>query len=172
MKYTIKWIENKPTSTGKARAIATLTNEQGQDITDVSLWGTNWPNLQTLMVGAVIDGDLVEKQNGQYLNRALYPLKSAPQQAANRSFSPNRGGMAAAQERKSEYIKEAQDRKEISIAYFNAVNNAVNIIGHYAPDSWPSREDYQIELRKWIDWLLDSWRTWEAKPIEDKKQPF
>lgn len=148
--FKIDWIEQKPTSTGKPRAMASITGEDGKQITDVTLWGSNWP-IATLMPGMEVIGTYEEKQNGQYLNKTLHPAMGDKPKGFGGS------GIKAAQERKGEMIKEAQDRKSDSIAYFNSVNSAISMMENVHFEKIDDRKEFIIE---WRDWFLAEYESY------------
>ena len=165
MKYTIATLEVKETSTGKKKANVELTTPDGVSIKNVSIW-EDFPNFQSLTFGAEVEGDLVPAKDPKW-GPTLYPAR---QQSAPRSTGGSMRGVAAAQERKSEYIKEAQERKEESIAFFNATNAAIQIVtGGSEPLSLEEKKDNIIW---WREFFLSEWRKYDAKPEQDKHIPF
>ena len=72
---------------------------------------------------------------------------------------------------KQKGIKDAISRKEKSIAYFNSVNAAIQLICEYGqvpPET--SRDDYfQEEIPKWRDWFYEEWCNWylDSMPVND-----
>ncbi len=145
MKYSIDWSEKKTTSTGKEKIDAHLIGEDLKKHEGVTIWG-DFPNFANLMTGGVVEGDLVEKQNGQFLNKTLYAPKVPGARAGG-------AGVAKAQERKAEYIKEAQDRKEDSIAYFNSVNSAISLLQALGANGM-TNDSVQNFIKTWREWFL------------------
>lgn len=156
MKYKIIWSEKKTTSTGKEKIDATLDDGQ-RTIDKVTIWG-DFPNFAGLMTGHEIEGDIVTKQNGAYTNHTLYPVKVATTPKFGAS-----GGMKM-MEKKAENIKEAQERKSESIAYFNSVNSAIALVGKRLGEI--SEAQMKLELKLWRDWFLSEYETW------NQKEPF
>jgi len=78
------------------------------------------------------------------------------------------GGIAKAQEKKAEYIREAQDRKSESIAYFNSLNCAIQIYAAHKPNIDTEKElgDY---IRRWRDHFLKEWENYNDP---HKEPPF
>lgn len=120
MKYQVEWAEHKSTSKGPTLK-TTLKDEQGVMTEDVTLWGNQWP-IATLVPGAMVEGDVVIKQNGQYTNKTLYPKKEG-----------NMGQMPASL-RRAPKVNEAERNANIQanmrvkaegMAYGNSVTNAV-----------------------------------------------
>lgn len=67
-------------------------------------------------------------------------------------------------------IKDAQDRKEISISYFNSVNSALAVLPHLLPtytDGNPSDEIIQQTIVKWRDWFLSEHREHRQKALAE-----
>jgi hypothetical protein len=60
-----------------------------------------------------------------------------------------------AQKYKAKYIAKAQDKKEESIAFFNSVNSAVNLLSKM--DFYKNREDLKEEIVFWRDWFYEEW---------------
>jgi len=158
MKYKIIWSEKKTTSTGKEKIDATLDDGQ-KTIDKVTIWA-DFPNFAEIKTGHEIEGDLVTKQNGQYTNHTLYPVKVATTSNFGRS-----GGVSKLMDKKAENIKEAQERKAESIAYFNSVNSAIALLSKMGIESM-SESQIRVNLVAWRDWFLKEYEDW------NKGQPF
>lgn len=152
MKYTIEWLERKRTSTGKDKIDATLSD--GKNSIDVTIWD-NFPNFTGLMAGQDVEGDVVTKQNGQYTNKTLYPVKVATTPKFGAS------GVSKLMDKKAEQIEKAQERKSESIAYFNSVNSAIALVGKRLGEV--SEAQMKLELKLWRDWFLSEYENWNAK---------
>lgn len=161
MKYKIIWSEKKTTSTGKEKIDATLDDGQ-RTIDKVTIWG-DFPNFAGLMTGHEVDGDLVTKQNGQYTNHTLYPVKVA----TTSNFGGSRG-VSKLMDKKAENIKEAQERKAESIAFFNSTNSAIALVNAMRDNDVhiPSESELKVTIRAWRDWFLKEYEDW------NKGQPF
>ncbi len=100
------------------------------------------------LYGAIVEGyDIPEtmiEQSGQYLN--LKDIQPKP------AFKGKQ--IAEAQERKAEYIKQAQDRKEDSIAFFNATNAAIALL----KDKDFKDGELQEHIRYWRNWFLKEYK--------------
>jgi hypothetical protein len=143
-KFKIEWFENKPTSTGKARAIVSLKDEGGKMYEGVTMWGTNW-NLAELGSGHEVEGDYKEEQNGQYLNKTLFK----PSVAGGRRD----GGMKAAQERKETMITKAQDQKQLGIEISSTFRDATAItVAQFNGKSFTD-EEFKTKWQEWRNWL-------------------
>jgi len=150
MKYNIVWSERKETSGGKKMIKATLKDDKGVEFTDVAIWDS-FPNFEGIMTGHDIEGDLVVKQNGQYENKSLYPLKVS----TGGSIGANRGGVARNMEVKNENIKQSQDRKEHSIKESSSIRDSVQLaLAEFNADSNVNLEE---RIFHWRKFLLSNW---------------
>lgn len=147
MKYTIDWMEERTTGTGKKFAKTTLVDANGQTHEEVAIWG-DFPSFADLRHGAEVEGDIVVKDNGQYKNKTLYPARQT-------NGRPSSNPMNKVMEKKAEYIKEAQQRKEDSIAFFNANNSAIALLGVYKVPI----EDAKEFIVEWRGWFLDQYES-------------
>lgn len=149
--------------------------------------GTPFPDFDGIVVGRTIDAN--PWRNPTSGKWSVFPPKpqndtgyvSDSFRASTSQNYANKGtGMKAAQERKAEMIEKAQDRKNESIAYFNAVNSAIALLSSHKALISPSNpiasvaSDNEIHLfiTKWRDWFLDEWKKYEAKDVTDKTIPF
>lgn len=153
MKYTIEWLERKRTSTGKDKIDATLSD--GKNSIDVTIWD-NFPNFTGLMAGQDVEGDVVTKQNGQYTNKTLYPVKVATTPKFGAS------GVSKLMDKKAEQIEKAQERKSESIAFFNATNSAITLVSKLGIESM-SEAQIRVSVVSWRDWFLKEYENWNAK---------
>lgn len=160
MIYKIDWLERKTTSTGKQKADTTLMAIDGTKVADVTIW-SDFPNFAELMPGTQLEGDIVTKQNGQYVNRTLYPIRQpgAPRGNAN---------IAKSMERKEKSIEKFQDSKETSILISSSIRDAVQIaleeqktMGGFGMDSFKERFEH------WRGWLIKQ----HQKEINDYLDP-
>lgn len=164
--FTIEWMERKTTSTGKPMIKTSLKDAQGAMQEDVAIWG-DFPNFAALGPGTTVEGDVVSKQNGQYVNKTLYPAR---QPAAPRGGG---AGMKAAQERKAEMIKEAQERKSESVAYFNSINVAIQFITAFRNEmDLQNADDIFGAVLMYRDKLLKEWQEYEKGDYQNKHQAF
>lgn len=169
MKFTIEWSEKKTTSTGKEKLDANLKDETGTITEHATIWG-DFPGFAEIMTGHTVEGDLVSKQNGQFLNHTLYPIKPKPATGTGGGMR----GVAAAQERKAKFIEEAQDRKSESIAYFNATNSAIQLVSslpEFRQGCTTSTGLFEIIVRT-RDQFLAEWQKYENADYADKHKPF
>lgn len=80
MRYTVEWIENKQTKTGKPFKVVSLKDESGKTTESVSAFDFKFPALDTLTPGATIEGEI--QIDGTYKNlmselKPLHSLKKA-----------------------------------------------------------------------------------------------
>lgn len=166
MQYTIDWMEKKQVA-GKNIYRATLKDISGRIEEDITIW-QDFPGFADLSPGARIEGDVVSKQNGKYVNKSLYPPRNAKPGAS--TFSPRPSGAVSAAKITSESVKQSQMKKESSIAYFNAINSAIALMeARKLTDDDEVLKDFIIY---WRDWFLSEWRKYDALPHEDKHEAF
>lgn len=133
---TVTSVEVKTTSTGKPFKGCALGD--GRKINVFS----DHPLYPEIEQGFDIPDTLIY-QKGQYWNL------SDPSRRAQK------GASTRANNARSADIKEAQDRKETSIAFFNATNGAVELIARMGGDTnWDSTDEIQKKIRFWRDWFL------------------
>jgi len=155
-KFKVEWVEEKVTSTGKKKLDITLVSEEGENIDGVTIW-EGFPNFSAIKAGDELEGDLVSKQNGQYLNKTLYapkPVNSSP--GSKSGFT----GGTKMMEQKAKNIEEAQKRKSESIAYFNSVNSAIALVGKDGSDI----NTVKNNIIYWRDWFLAEYDKWNEQP--------
>lgn len=151
MKYIIQKADRKTTATGKDKIDATL-DDSTKLIEGVTIWG-DFPGFAYLVIGQSIEGDVVEKQNGQYTNRTLYAPKTP-------STTPQRGAGAItkAMDKKAENIEKAQDNKSLGVKISATMGHAVNIVLAQIKDD-PIRDEGAIKqmITNWRKWLWENW---------------
>lgn len=157
MKYTIEWCEKKTTSTGKQKLDATLKDESGASYDNVTIWG-DFPNFSELAPGFTVEGEVVEKQNGQYLNKTLYAPK-APK-AVGSTFKQKM--IEDTMAKKEESIRRIQTDKEENIKLMSAQRDAVLLVTTFYTDvaeatPFPDRETFiKAKVVEFRDWLLSA----------------
>lgn len=164
IKYKVQTLEKKSTSKG-AIIEATLIDFNGIEVSKVAIF-SDFPNFSSITFGTEVIGDIKVKQNGQYENKYLVPERTNGWGGGKRAPSVNMGKIM---EQKAENIKEAQERKNDSISFFNATNSAIAIVVKEASLDFP--EDVQKKIVFWRDWFLSEWHKYEADPNKGK-QPF
>lgn len=150
MSYTIEWMEKK-TWEGKNLINATLEGQGEVTIWELDKDGKTFPGFADLQPGGTVDGTVwVNPKNGK---KTLYPPKE---------FVPRGVSQAI---RKAD-IKEAQDRKEESIAFFNATNAAIAIVKETTDlKVLPiSKSSIQSQIREWRDWFLTEHKHYKENP--------
>lgn len=60
-------------------------------------------------------------------------------------------------------LKDAQYRKGLSIAFFNATNNAINLVPHLTP--MKDEKDILKKVSEIRDWLLEEHKTYYAEVV-------
>lgn len=166
MKYLINKIEIGQTATGVKKATVDLTSSEGQEITGVTLWASNWPLLDNLAQGQEVEGEYQEKQNGQWLNKNLYPPKP-PVQAGG--FKGNGAGIAGNMQRKEAGIEKAQNNKEHGIKVAGTMGGATNLaIAEFNSYNNPNttRPTLEFLIEKWRKYL---WANWDK---DEETVPF
>lgn len=159
MKIIINKWEVSQTTTGKTKATADITGKEGEELTGVTFWKDGWANFDEIKEGTELEGDYVEKQNGQWLNKTFYAPKPVST-GATRSA----GAITKAQEKKAEMIEKAQDNKEEGIKVSATMRDAVQCaIAEYNknPHDLSSLEEL---IRKWRKVLWFEWDKWSEYP--------
>jgi hypothetical protein len=156
--YTIDWLEKKEWE-GKKLINATLQGEGDVTIWEIDKDGKPFPGFADLMPGSQITGSIwVNPKNGK---KTLYPPK--PVGASSGGSFPRKP--AVSQTEKNAGIKEAQDRKEESIAYFNATNSAIAIVSQlYDLRGGVPEATVKATLQSWRDWFLKEHHNYKEKP--------
>lgn len=143
-------VESKTTSTGKTYSLVTLADGR-----KVSVWNDH-PLYVTMHAGIEIPDTLIY-QKGNYWNL------SNPERT---TASPRAPRASAA---RSADIKEAQDRKETSITFFNATNAAIALVGNDTTITEP--ETIKKWVRYWRDWFIaehDAYKNHKERyPVDD-----
>ena len=108
MQFKVEWVED----TGKYKK-ATLKNEETGADYNVSVWPTLYGGKENSVYmevkpGNSVKGIIKESPDGKY--------KNFQAELERPNFLKNKPSIAQAQEKKAEYIKEAQERRDNSIA--------------------------------------------------------
>ena len=150
-------IEQKTTSTGKPYKACTL-----EDGRQTNVWSDH-PLFNEVAIGGTIADNLLY-QKGQYWN------------VSNPARSAQRGATTRANNQRSEQIKEAQDRKEQSITFFNATNAAMTAVTSFRKGDFGdmSENDIKTAIREWRDWFIKEHENYknhkERYPVDDPLQ--
>lgn len=166
IKYKIASLVKKTTSIGKDKADVTLIDSEGNEEERVTIW-SDFPNFATLKVGDEVMGALTIKVNGQYTNKTLYPERTQGWGGGKKQPSINISKMM---DKKAETIKEAQERKNDSIAYFNSINVAIQFVSEFKAELDPLKDAYTLVL-EYRDMFLAEWQKYEADATKGKN-PF
>ena len=145
-------IEIKEDKTGSPMKITTFDN--GDKVFVNSKWDST-------IYDTVVDGAEFELVKDGNFNKIKY---NKPQS--------NFGGSKVEKlmDKKAENIKEAQVRKNDSIAYFNSLNSALVLLKDtFKPDADPSEvKDF---ITYWRDYFLAEWQEYDAKGFQEKHNP-
>lgn len=150
--YKIISLERKTTTTGKAVANVSLTDDQGVMTSKVSIW-SDFQNFANLNVGDFVTGSLYTNDKGYV---TLYPPKP-PRTTSNGANFANKGGaMAKLVEKKQEGIRESQENKERGIKTSSTIRMAVDCaVAEYSnPNNLDSMETL---IKKWRSFFVQNW---------------
>lgn len=152
-KYTIEFLEQQTTNTGKIKANCLLKDEQGQDHDGVTLWA-DFPDFANLAPGREVEGNLTAKDYNGKTYFTLYPIKANPM-GARPAWAGKGSGIAKAQETKREDIKAAQENKHEAIKMAGAMRDATLITLAELSGSPLVAEDFKMRWTDWRKWLMD-----------------
>src|SRR3990167_8447509 len=159
MIYVIDWIENKPTATGKERAVCSLTAVSGEKYTNVTIWG-DFPGFKDLMPGSEVEGDVVPPKDPQYGPTLYPPRKTTYTPRANRA-----GEIRTAMKEKAEGIEKSQDRKEMGIYTSSTFRDATLLSIAEKGDGVMTHEEMKSLWLRWRDWLAKQYDYPEQTPF-------
>lgn len=168
MKLTIKWGELKTLSSGKRLFDGTFIDETGKEF-NASVWEVDnknvpFPGFTELRPSVSFEGNpWTSPTTGK---TSIYPPKTGNKTGGN--------GVKVAQERKAQMIEAAQDRKNESIAFFNATNSAIQLVSLYQAKAEYPLTDAGIEgaIIRWRTFFLNEWKKYESGDYQDKHQAF
>jgi hypothetical protein len=116
----IKIISSETKTSSKGNAYKKVSLNDGRDLNNVAVF-PSFSQYEKVTAGSVVEGVVKEKE---YNGSKSYSLEDG-----NLGKKPSGvGNMSKLMEKKAENIREAQERKEDSIAFFNATNSAVSIV--------------------------------------------
>lgn len=132
----------------------------------VQIWG-DFPNFTTITFGSVVEGDIVEKQSGNFKNITLYPPKPVYTPKSG-GFS---GGVKAMVAEKAKNIEHSQDRKDNSIQLSSTFRDAtmLTVAQMKGTENW-SNDEVQEKWKMWRSWLMEQFG--DASDITETKKPF
>lgn len=137
---------------------ARLRDESGEVIEDVSIW-PDYPDFEALRPGDQTSGRVEVNSRGF---RSLKATDSGRRESAVAGFATRRP-VGAADERRNEAMKVAQDRKYQSIAFFNATNSAIALVSAMRQGGTVAdRISIKNEVIYWRDWFLSEWKKHES----------
>lgn len=146
MTYKLDWMERKTTSVGD-KWNCNLSASDGTH-EGITLWVKDWP---TVALAQTVEGELVVKQNGQYTNKTLYPLKASPR-ASTGFRKPN---MEAVVAQKNENIRENMDTKHEAIKMAGAQRDAVLMVTTFNADGSFNDDELKEKIEEWYQYFLN-----------------
>ena len=153
MKYQIEWLEQKQTKAG-AKLDASLKDEQGQTISNVTLWGNTWP-IATLNAGATIEGELQPAKDPKY-GPTLVPMKK-DNWGSRPPWANKESGAVKAANITKESVEKTLDRKELSITLAAIQRDATLLATTRVVAEQPiTREMLASEWLYWKQWLINN----------------
>ena len=99
----------------------------------------------------------------------------SPKNLANQNYTNNKKEelIRGAQDRKAGMIKDAQERKELSIAFFNSTNVAIDFVKtFYAHPSIVSPSEAWDKVVEYREKFFKEWQKFNAMDESDKTLPF
>lgn len=171
MTYKVEWAENKNDG-WKVCSIKEIV-EGGRTYEDVSInrtdkKGRTFPNFDGIAPGATISGNIWQSVAGKYTLFAPDPAGSTGGGGtpARSTSGPASGGgaprgVAAAQERKKEGIREAQENKGRGVMVASAFRDATLIMTSLTMYQELTPGEWQIEHEKWRQWYMADWKETE-----------
>jgi len=161
MKYVIKRSQKKTTQQGKPFIKASLLQEDGKVIDNVSIW-SDFPFFSELNSGVEVQG-LVQQNARGYTHLKATPETQKPVQAVveyENSSMPE-----STEDDRVEVIRHAQQRKHSAIAYFNATNSAIALVSSMKSRLLNSvnRAVIKQEIEYWREWFLNEWQKHDAQ---------
>jgi hypothetical protein len=161
MKYTIQRSIKKTTQTGKPFIKATLKDETGQEVDNVSIW-SDFPNFEVLTPGVETTGVIETNPQGfRNLKPATMGRMMQPQEKNSPVPQQQRTPMY---EQRVDAIRRAQERKYEAISYFNATNSAISLVSNLKAklmNGNVNRSVMKQEIMFWRDWFIDEWKDYE-----------
>lgn len=163
--YTIEWLERKKTTTGKDVISASLKTPEGVIHDKVSIW-SNFPNWINLTPGGSVSGEIVTSDKG------YKSLKEEMTKGFTQSGYRAPSGAVKAAEITRESVKEAQGKKNESIAFFSSTNAAIELVKSMPMYRESDAGDLRQSIITWRNFFLDEWKKYEAQDPNDKRTPF
>lgn len=148
MQFSISWLEERTTSTGKKKVDATLVDLTGLETTGATIW-EDFPNFANLRPGEKVEGDLVPNKNPQY-GPTLYP----PRVQSAKPAGMGAGMMKA----KAESIAKSQERKEEGIMHASIFRAAYETALAESHTDFNDAE-FRTSFTKWKRYYQESWNV-------------
>ena len=104
---------------------------------------------ESLVLGEELPAQLIK--NGKY-----WELEDIKAEKKN-NFKSNQ--LAQAQTRKAEFIQQAQERRDESIAFFNSVNAAISLLEARGSLNKMTDLEIQTAIRLWRNWFLEEFKN-------------
>lgn len=164
LKYKLSNVVRKETKTGKTVFEATAKDHEGKEYGKVSLWQSDWPNFSG--DESEIMAEMKFSENNGYKNVTLYPERTQGWGGGKKQPSISQTKIM---EKQQTNIKELQDRKNDSIAFFNSTNCAISIVSTLAKDLTVEQTKEAIVMYR--DFFLSEWHKYENDPTKGKS-PF
>jgi hypothetical protein len=169
MKYTIQRSIKKTTQTGKPFIKATLKDEVGQEIENVSIW-SDFPQFERLEPGVQTVG-VVETTTQGFRN--LKPATVGRVVDIQNQSQTQMTTRVPSYDQRVDSIRRAQDKKYEAIAYFNATNSAISLVSNMKSKlstGTVNRSMMKQEIMFWRDWFMDEWKRYETPSFKAQHQ--
>jgi len=154
-KLIVKEVQELKTSKGDPYKKVDLQKTDGTVVAGVSAFKFKFPNLESLVIGAEIEGSIVI--DGNYKN--LVGVVEKPK--GNPGFKAQQ--IEKTMERKEQSISRFQDTKELSIKTSSTMRDAVLLaIAEYRDSTVLDKLDEAV--LKWREWLWKHWDDPEQYP--------
>lgn len=168
IKYQVLKAERKSTSTGKDKMDVDLQDFNGVVEEKVTIWA-DFPNFTSIKTGSEVCGQITVKNNGQYVNKTLYPERTEGFGGKKGAPSVN---MNKIMEKKQEGIAVAQDNKELGIKVSSSMNKAIDLAIAESKEfnsihmvGQPTiGYDLKAGINKWRQWIWDNWDEIKSQP--------
>lgn len=163
----IEWIENKTPDWKVASVSDGGKVYQDVSVNRVNKKGETFPGFDDLKPGTELTDVTVwtSTSNKHYL---FTQTKPTPGVMGSKPAWAGGGGVKAAQERKAQDIEKAQDRKEESIAYFNAMNCSINLVkGNLPMESDEDMTTIEANIDHWFKFFYRRWYNFKVEDIID-----
>jgi hypothetical protein len=155
-KLTIVKVVLANTKNGDPFRIVDVRKQDGTIVPKVSAFKFKFPNLESLVDGAEIEGAVVV--DGQYKN-----LVASIEKKGNSNFKTAQ--IEKVMETKRQDISKFQDNKELSIKVASTLRMAVDVATSLTSEQMQTTT-MQEEITWWREWFWLEWdRTGEIKPF-------